>query len=120
VKNFFWRWFDRLPQPFTADDCKAGYVYELASRQFEVSAKRVFTHLQVGRAFFEGLIRVHLYVGRPQQVVLVFDCKLMPKTPGHFSTKVVTRGVDPQLSCTYKAARLKQYFKEGIALWTER
>ncbi len=119
VKNFFWRWFERLPQPFTAEDCKAGYVYELAFRQFEVSDTRVFTRPQVGRAFFEGQIRDHLDVGRPQQVVLVFDRKLMPKTPGHFSTKVVTRGVDPQLSCTYKATRLKQYFKEGIALRTE-
>ena len=35
----------------------------------------------------------------------------MPR-PGKFSTKVITRGVDPQLSCTYKSARLKQYFKD--------
>jgi hypothetical protein len=113
VQSFFWRWFRRLPTPFRPDDLKAGYVYELAFRQFEISDTRVFDRPQAGRAFFEGLIRDHLDVGRPQQVVLVFDRRLMPNTPGRFSTKVITRGVDPQVSCTYKSTRQKQYFKEG-------
>lgn len=90
----------------TADDLRAGYVYEMAVRQFEVSDTRVFDRPQSGRAFFEGLIRDHLDVGRPEQVVLVFDRKLMPKTPGVFSTKVVTKGVDPQVSCKYKSSRI--------------
>jgi len=119
VENFFWRWFWRLPSPFTLDDLRAGYVYDLAVRQFEVSDTRVFDRPQAGRAFFEGLIRDHLDIGRPQQVVLVFDRRLTPRTPGRFSTKVVTRGVDPQVSCTYKSCRIKQYFKEGRALRTE-
>ena len=42
VENFFWRWFWRLPSPFTQDDLKAGYVYDLSVRQFEVSDTRVF------------------------------------------------------------------------------
>jgi hypothetical protein len=52
-------------------------------------------------------------------VVLVFDRKLLPRTPTRFRTRVVTRGVDPQLSCTYKSSRLKQYWKAGWALRTE-
>jgi hypothetical protein len=60
VENFFWRWFWRLPSPFTQKDLKAGYVYDLAVRQFEVSDTRVFDRPQTGRAFFEGLIRDHL------------------------------------------------------------
>jgi hypothetical protein len=32
---------------------------------------------------------------------------------------VITHGVDPQLSCYYKASRIKQYFKEHRALRTE-
>jgi hypothetical protein len=43
----------------------------------------------------------------------------MPRTPGRFATRVVTRGVSPQLYCTYKSSRLKQYFKLGTALRTE-
>jgi hypothetical protein len=50
---------------------------------------------------------------------LVFDRKLLPSTPGRFQTRVITRGVDPQLSCIYKSSRLKQYWKEGRALRTE-
>ncbi len=116
VQNFFWRWFRRLPTPFRPEDLKAGYVYELAFRQFEVSDTRVFDRPQAGRAFFEGLIRDHLDVGRPQQVVLVFDRRLMPNTPGRFSTKVITRGVDPQVSCTYKSTRQKQYSVTSFGL----
>src|SRR5947209_1675665 len=119
VHTFFWRWFHRLPTPFTADDLQAGYTYELAFRQFEVSDTRVFDRPQTGRAFFEGVIRDHLDLGRPDQVVLVFDRKLLPRTPGRFRTRIITRGVDPQLSCTYKSSRLKQYFKLGRALRTE-
>lgn len=119
VQSFFWRWYWRLPSPLTHEDLAAGYVYELATRQFEVSDTRVFDRPQSGRAFFEGVIRDHLDIGRPGNVALVFNRKLRPNTPGRFSTKVITRGVDPQLSCKYKSARLKQYFKEGRALRTE-
>src|SRR6266536_4923880 len=60
VKSFFWRWLRRLPSPFTTADLRAGYVYELAFRQFEISDTRVFDRPAAGRAFFEGLIRDHL------------------------------------------------------------
>ena len=49
----------------------------------------------------------------------IFDRKLLPRTPGRFTTRVITRGVDPQLTCTYKSCRLKQYWKLGRALRTE-
>ena len=42
VKSFFWRWLRRLPSPFTTADLRAGYTYELAFRQFEISDTRVF------------------------------------------------------------------------------
>lgn len=119
VRSFFWRWVRELPSPFTRRDLRAGYVYELAFRHFEVSDTRVFDRPQAGRAFFEGLIRDHIDVGRPQSVALVFDRKVTARTPGSFRTKVLTKGVDPQLSCYYKSSRIKQYFKEGRALRTE-
>jgi hypothetical protein len=79
----------------------------------------VFDRPAAGRAFFEQVIRDHLDVGRPSSVALIFDRRVNVKTPGVFRTKVVTRGVDPQLCCYYKASRLKQYFKEHRALRTE-
>ena len=79
----------------------------------------MFDRPQAGRAFFEGLIRDHLDVGRPDQVAIIFDRRVNQRTPGSFRTKVITRGVDPQLCCYYRSARLKQYFKEHRALRTE-
>ncbi len=119
VKQFFWRFKRRLPSPFTRADLRAGYVYELAVRQFEVSDTRMFNRPAAGRAFFEGLIRDHLDVGRPSQVALIFDRTITKQTPGTFRTKVITKGVDPQLCCYYRSSRIKQYFKEHRALRTE-
>jgi len=119
VKSFFWRWVLRLPSPFTEADLRAGYVYELAFRQFEVSDTCVFDRPQAGRMWFEGVIRDHLDVGRPHQIALVFHRRVNRCTPGTFRTRVLTEGVDPTLCCYYKSSRLKQYFKEGRALRTE-
>src|SRR6266496_1080864 len=119
VKSFFWRWQARLPSPLTRADLRAGYVYELAFRQFEISDTRVFDRPAAGRAFFEQVIRDHLDLGRPATVSLIFDRHISSRTPGTFRTAVVTRGVDPQISCYYKSSRIKQYFKEHRALRTE-
>lgn len=119
VKIFMWRWLRRLPSPFTDADRRAGSNYELAFRQFEMSQTQVFDRPASDRSFFEGLIRDHLDVGRPDQIALIFDRRVTPKTLGEFRTKVITRGVDPQLCCYYKSSRMKQYFKEHRALRTE-
>ena len=96
VKSFLRRWQRRLPSPFTTADVRAGYVYDLAFRQLEVSDTCVFgfDRPQAGRAFFEGVIRDHLDLGRPDQVALLFDRKVTARTPGSFRTKVITKGVD--------------------------
>ena len=119
VNRFFWRWLFRLPSPFTQADLRAGYGYQLAFRQFEVSDTCVFDRPQAGRMWFEAVIRDHLDVGRPNQIALVFDRRISRRTPGKFRTRVLTEGVDPTLCCYYRASRLKQYFKEGRALRTE-
>ena len=115
----FWRWWWRLPSPFSSEDFEAGYTYELAFRQFEVSETCVFDRPQAGRMWFEGVIRDHLDIGRPEQVALIFDRRVTRRTPGSFRSRVLRRGVDPVLSCYYKSSRIKQYFKDGRALRTE-
>ncbi len=59
VDRFFARWQPQIPSPLLPEDRQAGYTYELAFRQFEVSDTRVFDRPQAGRAFFEGVIRDH-------------------------------------------------------------
>jgi len=119
VGSFFARWSERLPSIFTETERKAGYGYEMAFRQFEVSDTWVFDRPQAGRMWFEGVIRDHLDVGRPDQIALIFHRRVNCRTPGRFRTRVIRRGVDPILCCYYKSSRIKQYFKEGRALRTE-
>lgn len=119
VQDFFQRWSSRLPSPFTKADLAAGYGYDLAFRQFEVSETSIFDRPQAGRAWFEGVIRDHLDIGRPDQVALIFQRAISRRTPGRFRTRVIVKGVDPILTCYYKSSRLKQYFKEGRGLRNE-
>lgn len=88
-------------------------------RQLELSDTRVFDRPETGRAWFEQTIKDQLALGRPDQVSIVFDRKITRATPGRFHTKVIQRGVQPQIQAHYKHSKIKQYFKEGRALRTE-
>src|SRR5215207_9434447 len=117
------KWLARLPHPFTAADRQAGYRYDISLRQAEFSLTQVLDRPVVGRVFFEHVIRDNLDAGRPDQVSLIFDRRLMrtgPRaTPGRFRTRVITNGVTPSVHIDYKSTRIKQYHKEGRALRTE-
>ncbi len=119
IERFFARWEARLPAPFTAADRRRGYGYALSVRQLELSDTRVFDRPETGRAWFEQTIKDQLALGRPDQVSIVFDRKITSRTPGRFHTRVITRGVQPQIQAHYKHSKVKQYFKEGRALRTE-
>ena len=64
---------------------RGGYTYELAFRQFEVSETCVFDRPQAGRMWFEGVIRDHLDIGRPEQVALIFDRRSPDELPEAFA-----------------------------------
>jgi hypothetical protein len=119
IERVFTRWEARLPSPFTAADRLRGYRYALSVRQLELSDTRVFERPAQGREWFEQLLRDQLALGRPDQVTIVFGRKLTRATPGRFRTRVICRGVEPQLQAHYKHSKVKQYFKENRALRTE-
>jgi hypothetical protein len=119
IERFWRRWQARLPSPFAADDLLRGYRYRLSVRQLELSDTRVFDRPAAGRAWFEQLLRDQLALGRPDQVTVVFGRKVSRRTPGRFHTRIIQRGVDPQLQAHYKHSKVKQYFKKGRALRTE-
>ena len=112
-----------LPNPFTADDETAGYRYELSILQAEFSLTQMLDRPVSGRIFFEQVLHDNLDIGRPDQVSLVFDRRIIRKgrnaTPGRFRTRVITDGVIPSLHVDYKNTKIKQYHKEGRALRTE-
>ncbi|MCA1680245.1 MAG: hypothetical protein LC777_15470 [Actinobacteria bacterium] len=119
VERFFHRWLALLPSPFTAEDRLAGYRYRLSVRQLELSDTQVFERPAQSREWFERVIKDQLALGRPDQVSVVFGRKVTRRTPGRFRTRVITRGVEPQLQAHYKHSKVKQYLKEGRALRTE-
>jgi hypothetical protein len=113
------KWLARLPHPFTDQDRKAGYRYDLSILQAEFSLTQVLDRPLTGRVFFEEVIRENLDLGRPDQVQLIFGRRVTRQTPGRFRTRVLTEGVTPSLHIDYKRSRIKQYHKEGRALRTE-
>ena len=112
------KWLAILPHPFTADDRAAGYRYQLSVLQAEFSLTQMLDKPVSGRMFFEQVIRDNLDIGRPDQVSLIFDRRLMrhgPRaTPGRFRTRVITAGVTPSLHVDYKHTTIKQYRDFGI------
>jgi hypothetical protein len=113
------KWLARLPHPFTAEDRKAGYRYDLSILQAEFSLTQILDRPLTGRIFFEEVIRENLDIGRPDQVQLIFGRRVTKRTPGRFRTRVLTEGVTPSLHVDYKKSRIKQYHKEGRGLRTE-
>jgi hypothetical protein len=113
------KWLRRLPHPFTAEDRRAGYLYDVSILQAEFSLTQVLDRPLTGRIFFEEVIRENLDIGRPSQVQLIFDRHVTKRTPGRFRTRVITEGVTPSLHIDYKHSRIKQYHKEQRALRTE-
>jgi hypothetical protein len=117
------KWLAKLPHPFTAADRAAGYRYDVSMLQAEFSLTQMLDRPVSGRIFFEQVIRDNLDIGRPDQVGLVFDRRIITKgrrkTPGRFRTRVITTGVIPSLHVDYKHNTIKQYHKEGRALRTE-
>ena len=123
IDSLLRKWLRRLPHPFTAKDRARDIRYDLSILQAEFSLTQVLDQPVTGRVFFEEVIRENLDIGRPDQVQLIFDRRIVRKghhpTPGRFRTRVITEGVYPSLHVDYKATRIKQYHKEGRALRTE-
>jgi hypothetical protein len=117
------KWLDILPNPYSAADQAAGYRYDISVLQAEFSLTQVLDRPLSGRIFFDQVIHDNLAIGRPDQVGLIFDRKIVRKgpraTPGRFRTRVITDGVTPSLHVDYKNSKIKQYHKLGKAIRTE-
>ncbi len=121
IDAFVRKWLARLPHPFTAADRAAGYRYDISVLQAEFSLTQVLDRPLAGRVFFEDVIRHNLDAGRPDQVSLTFGRRIPKATLKRFRfrTRVLTTGVIPSVHVDYKHSRIKQYFKQEIALRTE-
>jgi hypothetical protein len=113
--------------PYTARVCLNGHEY--AKRQLE-KAGIAFEALDNGirrcadpqrlQQVLDGLDEVRIEaVVRKWFARLIFERRIIKRTPGRFSTRVITQGVTPSLHISYKSTKIKQYFKEERALRTE-
>ena len=114
IETCFRKWLARLPHPYSAQDRRAGYRYDLSVLQAEFSLTQVWDRPVHGRCFFEEVIRENIDLGRPEQVQLIFARKMQRKTAtdGRCRTRVITEGVAPSLHVYYKNTHLKQYHKQ--------
>jgi hypothetical protein len=102
VERFWERWQAVLPSPLSAEDRERGYDYRLSVRQLELSDTRVFERPAQVREWFELILKDQLALDRPDHVQIVFGRKITAATPGLFRTRIVMRGVHPQLHAYYK------------------
>ncbi len=105
--------------PLTPKDRSAGYQYQFSILQAEFSLTQIFDRPLTGRQFFDQVVHDNLLIGLPSQVSLIFDRRVIKRTPGVFRTRIISDGVIPSLHVDYKSSRIKQYFKEGRGLRTE-
>ena len=120
TRVFSARWLARLPVPLTAADQAAGFWWDLAMRQVEISRTIVFAAPRHTRAFFEALVADNLDIGRPERTEIIF--KRSPrgaKARGTFKTAIDRHATAVTLNIFYKNSRIKQYMKDGRALRTE-
>ena len=87
--------------------------------QVEFALTQVMDRPLSGRIFFEEVLRENLDLGRPHNLPLIFDRRVLKTTPGRFRSRVICHGVIPSLRIDYKTNGIKQYFKEGRAVRTE-
>jgi hypothetical protein len=123
LRSLIDRWLPTLPSPLIPADKRAGFSWSFSLRQLELSDTAVFDQPRAGRAWFEAAIRDHLDLGRPDNVSLVFDRRIVTRgkrpTPGRFATEIITKGTQPQIQVRYRSSKTKAYFKEQRALRVE-
>jgi hypothetical protein len=113
IEAFFRKWLRRLPHPFSSQDRRAGYRYDLSILQAEFSLTQIWDQAVSGRCFFEEVIRENIDLGRPEQVQLIFSRKMKKSTvaDGRCRTRIINEGVIPSLHIYYKNTHSKQYHK---------
>ena len=118
------KWLAILPHPFTPEDETAGYRYELSILQAEFSLTQMLDRPVSGRIFFEQVLHDNLDIGRPDQVSLIFDRRIIRKgrskppragsAPGSSPT-----GSSRPCTSTTRTPRSSSTTRKGRALRTE-
>ena len=115
MRVFFETWMSRLPLPLTDADRDQGCWWQLSMRQVEVSRTLVFDDPRRLRTVFEELLAGNMNLGRPEHAEVIFGQKVIRKTPGVFSTRLLNRGNQVTINLSFKHSRVKIYLKKDRA-----
>ena len=119
IERFFRRWTAVIPMPFTEDDRRAGYDYELSMRQVEVSRTLVFDDPRRARSFFESLVSDNVGIGASRAGRARIPTPAPAPDPPAYRERVFSVGTEVHMDFSYRHSRVKQYLKEGRALRIE-
>jgi len=103
IRVFCERWWARLPLPLTEADRAAGYWWDIAMRQVEVSRTVVFDAPRHARGFFEALCADNLDIGRPEEMQLIFGRRVRTPPPGGYRTRLLRSGDEVTLGRLLRA-----------------
>jgi hypothetical protein len=119
IRVFCERWWARLPLPLTEADRAAGYWWDIAMRQVEVSRTMVFDAPRHARGFFEALCADNLDIGRPEEMQIVFGRRVATPPSGGYRTRLLRIGDEVTLNAYFRHSRVKSYLKGGRAFRIE-
>jgi Mn-dependent DtxR family transcriptional regulator len=119
IRVFCERWWTRLPLPLTEADRAGGYWWDISMRQVEVSRTIVFDAPRHARGFFEALCVDNLDIGRPEEMQIIFGCRIAAPPVGGYRTRLLRTGDEVTLNAYFRHSRVKSYLKCGRAFRIE-
>jgi DNA-binding PadR family transcriptional regulator len=120
IHNMLKRWLEVIPTPMDRFPRSMGIKYHFTILQIEYALTQVWKTAQNGRQFFEQVIRENIDLGRPEKVGLIFKKRITKRTKQkRFMSRIMQYGTIPVFHIYYKCNKLKQYFKEAVALRNE-
>jgi hypothetical protein len=119
IRGFCQRWWDRLPLPLTDADRAAGYWWDIAMRQIEISRTIVLDAPRSARALFEALCADNLDLGRPEEMQLIFNRRVRTPPAGGYRTRLLRSGDEVTINGYFQHSRVKSYLKAGRAFRIE-
>jgi hypothetical protein len=111
IRVFCERWWARLPLPLTEADRAAGYWWDIAMRQIEVSRTIVFDTPRQARGFFEALCTDNLDIGRPEEMQIIFVRRVRTAPQGGYRTRLLRTGDEVTINAYFRHSRVKSYLK---------
>jgi hypothetical protein len=119
IRVFCERWWAHLPLPLTEADRAAGYWWDIAMRQVEVSRTIVFDAPAHARSLFEALCTDNLDIGRPEEMQIIFGRRVRTAPQGGYRTRLLRTGDEVTLNAYFRHSRVKCYLKCGRAFRIE-